>query len=175
MNTRNIPHISTWNQNIALYTVRNSNLNFFYMEKFITLSVILKKYICILNLLNFNQNVQKYVLISCCSILIWSTWWFWIWNQFLFWFTYEIYVDITCSSYIYSSNSITTWIRTKFSDEFVEFPICKKIGKKSKIQLWRIKSEEDCESAVWKLCFPWNAFKNTQALHEKSYYMKVIT
>lgn len=60
-----------------------------------------------------------------------------------------------------------TWIWTEFSNEFVEFPICEKNGKKSKIQLWRIKSEEDCESAVWKLCFPWNAFKNTwKLLHE---------
>lgn len=150
MNTRNIPHISTTTQNIALYTKQWE----------IQTQILLYRKVYY-TLCNIKKNVQKYVLISCCSILIWSTWWFWSWNQFIFWFTYEIYVDITCSSYIYFSNSITTWIWTKFRNEFVEFPICEKNGKKSKIQLWRIKSEEYCESVVWKLCFPLNAFKNT--------------
>lgn len=82
--------------------------------------------------MNFNQNVQKYVLISCCSILIWSTWWFWIWNQFLVWFTYEIYVDITCSSHIYSLNSIQLEYEPNLATNSWNFLFAKKLERNRK-------------------------------------------
>lgn len=161
MNTRNIPHISTSTQNITLYTeqweIQTQIL--LYRKVYYTLCNIKKNIYWIYWILikMFKNTFLSLVVQYWYDPLDDSE----VWNQFIFWFTYEIYVDITCSSYIYSSNSITTWIWTKFSNEFVEFPICEKNGKKSKIQLWRIKSEEDCESVVWKLCFPLNAFKNT--------------